>query len=207
MGANTDREELIAALSAEVTDRRVLDAIASVPRELFVPEDQRPYAWENRPLPIGQGQTISQPLVVATMCEMLAPGPDDLVLDIGGGSGYHAAVLARLARRVISIERHPELVGQARQSLEDAGVENVEMICGDGSHGYPAEAPFDVINVAAAARGEVPAALKEQLAEGGRMIVPVGRWRQWLELWRRKDGELSRERVVAVAFVPLVEDG
>ncbi len=158
-------------------------------------------------MPIGRGQTISQPLVVATMCELLELSEDDLVLDVGGGSGYHAAVLARLARRVISIERQPELVEAARRSLAAAGVVNVEMICGDGSVGCPGEAPFDAINVAAAVRGEVPEALPGQLAEGGRMVVPVGRRHQWLELWRRREGRLSRERMVAVAFVPLVEEG
>jgi protein-L-isoaspartate(D-aspartate) O-methyltransferase len=202
-----DREELIRVLSVEIADRRVLDAIAAVPRELFVPEEQRPFAWENRPLPIGCGQTISQPLVVANMCELLGPGPGDLVLDVGGGSGYHAAILALLARRVISIERQPALVEAARRSLAAAGIGNVEMICGDGARGWPEEAPYEAINVAAAVRGRVPAPLQAQLAEGGRMVVPVGRWRQWLELWRREDGELSREKVVPVAFVPLVEDG
>ncbi|MBN8870167.1 MAG: protein-L-isoaspartate(D-aspartate) O-methyltransferase [Solirubrobacterales bacterium] len=202
-----ERDELIRVLSVEVADRRVLDAIAEVPRELFVPESQRPFAWENRPLPIGCGQTISQPLVVASMCELLRPEPGDLALDVGGGSGYHAAILGRLAKRVISIERQPELVEAARRSLAAAGAANVEMVCGDGSRGWPEEAPYDVINVAAAVKGRVPTALQEQLAEGGRMVVPVGRWRQWLELWRRQGGSLSREKVVPVAFVPLVEDG
>jgi protein-L-isoaspartate(D-aspartate) O-methyltransferase len=201
-----DREELIRVLSVEVADRRVLDAIAEVPRDLFVPEEERPFAWENRPLPIGCGQTISQPLVVANMCQLLRPGPDDLVLDVGGGSGYHAAILGRLAGRVISIERQPGLVEAALRSLAAAGVENVEMICGDGSRGWPEEAPYEAINVAAAVRRQVPSQLKEQLAEGGRMVVPVGRWRQWLELWRREEDALLRERVVPVAFVPLVED-
>jgi protein-L-isoaspartate(D-aspartate) O-methyltransferase len=199
------REELIRALAVEVADRRVLDAIAAVPRELFVPEDERPFAWENRPLPIGCGQTISQPLVVANMCELLRPGPGDSVLDVGGGSGYHAAILGRLARRVVSIERQPELVEVARRSLAAADAENVEIICADGARGWLEEAPYEAINVAAAVRDEVPAPLKQQLAEGGRMVVPVGRWRQWLELWRREDGELSREKIVPVAFVPLVE--
>lgn len=201
-----DRDELIGLLAAEVADRRVLEAIAVVPRDLFVPEREREQAWENRPLPIGLGQTISQPLVVANMCELLAPGEEELVLDVGGGSGYHAAVLAQLAGRVISIERHVGLVAAARESLAAAGIENVEVISGDGARGYPAAAPFDAINVAAAVRGDVPTALTDQLAEGGRMVVPVGRRQQWLELWRRQGGELSRERVVPVAFVPLVED-
>ncbi len=201
-----DRESLIAELAGEVKDRRVLDAIAAVPRELFVPGYRRELAWENCALPIGEGQTISQPLVVATMCELLSPGPDELVLDVGGGSGYHAAVLAELAGRVISLELHEGLAGQARQSLEMAGVENVDVIVADGSLGWPQEAPFDCINVAAAARRQAPARLLEQLGEGGRMVVPVGgRWRQRLELWRRARGQLSRERLVAVNFVPLIE--
>jgi protein-L-isoaspartate(D-aspartate) O-methyltransferase len=141
------------------------------------------------------------------MCELLQPEPGDVVLDVGGGSGYHAAALGLLANRVISIERQPELVEAARRSLASAGAENVQMICGDGARGWSEAAPYEVINVAAAVRGRVPAPLKDQLAEGGRMVVPVGRWRQWLELWRREDGDLSREKIVPVAFVPLVEDG
>ncbi len=201
-----DRDSLIGQLAREVSDRRVLDAIAAVPRELFVPEPEREIAWENRPLPIGEGQTISQPLVVATMCELLSPGPNDLVLDVGGGSGYHAAVLARLAGRVVSLERQSSLVEAAREALARAGAENVEVIEADGSLGWPPQAPFDRINVAAAARGEVPGALLEQLAEGGRMVIPVGRTQQRLELWRRVHGKYSRERLVPVAFVPLIED-
>lgn len=201
-----DRDELIKMLAADVADPRVLAAIASVPRDQFVPEREKAHTWENRPLPIGEGQTISQPLVVATMCELLDPREGDLVLDVGGGSGYHAAVLGRLAEKVFSVERHPALVERARRSLAAAGVENVEMIEGDGSRGLPDEAPFDVINVGAAVQGEVPEALTRQLAEGGRMVVPVGRDRQWLELWQRHGGELTRRKAVPVAFVPLVEE-
>ena len=202
-----DRDSLIAQLAGEVGDQRVLDAIAAVPREFFVSPDRRRSAWENRPLPIGEGQTISQPLVVAIMCELLSPGPGDLVLDVGGGSGYHAAVLAQLAGRVISIERQPSLVAAARRALAAAGIENVEMVEADGSLGWPAQAPYDRINVAAAARDHVPQALLDQLAEGGRLVVPVGQRHQRLELWRRTQGELTRKRLGAVAFVPLIENG
>lgn len=202
-----DRDSLIAQLAGEVGDQRVLDAIAAVPREVFVSPDRRRSAWENRPLPIGEGQTISQPLVVAIMCELLSPGPGDLVLDVGGGSGYHAAVLAQLAGRVISIERQPSLVAAATRALAAAGIENVEMVEADGSLGWPAQAPYDRINVAAAARDHVPQALLDQLAEGGRLVVPVGQRHQRLELWRRTQGELTRKRLGAVAFVPLVENG
>lgn len=202
-----DRDSLIAQLAGEVGDQRVLDAIAAVPREVFVSPDRRRSAWENRPLPIGEGQTISQPLVVAIMCELLSPGPGDLVLDVGGGSGYHAAVLAQLAGRVISIERQPSLVAAATRALAAAGIENVEMVEADGSLGWPAQAPYDRINVAAAARDHVPQALLDQLAEGGRLVVPVGQRHQRLELWRRTQGELTRKRLGAVAFVPLIENG
>jgi protein-L-isoaspartate(D-aspartate) O-methyltransferase len=167
-----DRNDLIEKLAAEVADRRVLEAIAAVPRDLFVPEYERRHAWENRPLPIGRGQTISQPLVVATMCELLEPGPGDRVLDVGGGSGYHAAILGRLAGEVFSVEREPDLVEAARSNLAAAGAGNVTMIEGDGSLGLPGEAPYDAINVAAAAGREVPLALRQQLAEGGRMVIP-----------------------------------
>lgn len=197
--------EMIELLATEITDRRVLGALAAVPRELFVPESQRKHAWENRPLPIGAGQTISQPLIVGNMCELLELTGQERVLDVGGGSGYHAAVLGELAARVYSVERQEELVGRARQALTKSGSSNVEMIHGDGSRGLPEKAPFDAINVAAAVQGEVPPALREQLAEGGRMVVPVGHRQQWLELWRRTGGELERQRVVPVAFVPLIE--
>src|SRR3954452_13485248 len=147
----TPAERLVRLLGQAVADRRVLDAVRSVPRDLFVPESLRGEAWDNVPLPIGAGQTISQPLVVARMCELLELTPTDRVLDVGTGSGYHAALLAYLARHVWSIERHAELTEHARASLSAAGVANVTLVVGDGSRGLPEQAPFDAINVAAAA--------------------------------------------------------
>lgn len=197
------RDELIAELADGVRDERVLAAIAAVDRELFVPPEQREHAWLNEPLPIGEGQTISQPLIVGLMCRYLELEPDDLVLDVGTGSGYHAAVLSRLARRVISIERYGSLLERARESLAAAGIENVTLVHGDGSGGYPEEAPYDAINVAACSRAGPPPDLLMQLADGGRMVVPVGTWRQRLLICRRVGGEIVREYGEGVAFVPL----
>src|SRR3954464_14739367 len=146
----TPAERLARLLGQAVADRRVLDAVRSAPRDLFVPEALRGEAWDNVPLPIGAGQTISQPLVVARMCELLKLRGSERVLDVGTGSGYHAAVLARLASHVWSIERHAELSEQAARNLAGAGVENVTLIVGDGARGLPDCAPFDAINVAAA---------------------------------------------------------
>lgn len=199
-----DREDLIASLAARIRDQRVLEAMASVDRSLFVPPDLRRDAWVNEPLPIGEGQTISQPLIVAMMCLHLDLSPDDLVLDVGTGSGYHAAVLARLAARVISIERHAALAERARESLAAAGIENVTVVHGDGSAGYPEEAPFDAINVAACSEDGPPPDLLMQLANGGRMVVPVGRRHQRLLICRREGGRIIRQAGEEVAFVPLI---
>ncbi len=199
-----DRKELIESIARNIRDERVLKAMAAVDRELFVPPDQRHDAWLNEPLPIGEGQTISQPLVVARMCQYLELTPDDLVLDVGTGSGYHAAVLAQLAKRVISIERHAKLVERARASLEGVGIENVEVVQGDGSAGYPEEAPFDAINVAACSRDGPPPDLLLQLADGGRLVVPVGDRHQRLVLCRRRGDRVIRETGEGVAFVPLI---
>jgi protein-L-isoaspartate(D-aspartate) O-methyltransferase len=205
MGAGplNEAQALVDNLAPHVADRRVLDAIANVPRHCFVPAELRPEAWENTSLRIGEGQTISQPLVVARMCELLELTGDETVLDIGTGSGYHAAVLAFLARRVVSIERHATLSEAAASSLHAAGVENVELVIGDGSAGYAPCAPYEAINVAAGTR-EVPAELERQLATGGRMVIPVGRGRQRLMVIRRTDGELRRDTLDRVRFVPLV---
>jgi protein-L-isoaspartate(D-aspartate) O-methyltransferase len=202
-----DRLGLIDEISGEISDPRVLAAIAEVPRQLFVPESLRALAWENEPLPIGEGQTISQPLIVARMCELLGLKGDETVLDVGTGSGYHAAVLSRLAARVISIERFEDLSAAAGRSLEAAGIENVTLLQGDGSLGWPPEAPYEAINVAAAAEHGAPPALIDQLAEGGRMVIPVDGRDQHLMLVSKRDGNVIVDEDERVRFVPLIEDG
>ena len=170
--------------------------MAAVPREQFVPAELRGRAWENGPLPIGRGQTISQPLVVARMCELLRLQGCERVLDVGTGSGYHAAVLACLCAHVWTIERHESLSFRAQESLAAAGVENVTLLVGDGTLGHAAHAPYDAINVAAAA-ADIPAPLEAQLAPGGRLVAPVGQ-----RLVVLRDGR--RETHERVSFVPLV---
>ena len=198
------REGLISELRRHVADERVLDAIAQVPRDLFVPSDRRRSAWANEALPIGAGQTISQPLVVAHMSELLTIHDGDRVLDVGTGSGYHAAILARLGGRVWSIERDPGLSAQAARNLASAGIDGVELVVGDGTRGHPPAAPYDAINVAASARDGVPESLVDQLAPGGRLVIPV---RERLVLVRRDaDGALRRTDAGGVRFVPLVPD-
>jgi protein-L-isoaspartate(D-aspartate) O-methyltransferase len=199
-------ERLLAELRPHVGDERVLAAIASVPRDRFVPRELRADAWENAPLPIGAGQTISQPLIVARMCDLLRLRGDETVLDVGTGSGWHAAVLSRLAARVWSVEVHAELSRAAGETLRECGIGNVELVVGDGSGGLPAHAPYAAINVAAAASGRAPpAALLDQLARGGRLVAPVGGRDQRLILaHRHADGELELEALDHVRFVPLV---
>jgi protein-L-isoaspartate(D-aspartate) O-methyltransferase len=198
-------KRLLAQLRRHVDDERVLAAVAAAPRDRFVPEELRKEAWENSPLPIGCGQTISQPLVVARMCELLELRGDERVLDVGTGSGWHAAVLSRLAARVWSIEVHAELAETAAATLAACGIDNVEVLVGDGGRGLPEQAPFGAINVAAAAGGRVPPPLLEQLARGGRLVAPVGDRDQRLVLARRDAaGELTETTLERVRFVPLV---
>ncbi|HEX7290587.1 MAG TPA: protein-L-isoaspartate(D-aspartate) O-methyltransferase [Conexibacter sp.] len=199
-------DRLIVELRRAIADERVLDALRAVPREAFVPRGLRARAYENVALPIGERQTISQPLVVARMTELLRLRPHDRLLDVGTGSGYHAAVLAQLASHVWSVERHRSLSEQAAANLRNAGVENVTTVVGDGSRGLPEAAPFDAINVAAAAWPEIPPALERQLAPGGRLVAPVGASGQQLVLVERSaDGELTRTTLDPVRFVPLIE--
>jgi protein-L-isoaspartate(D-aspartate) O-methyltransferase len=198
-------EELAGLLRRRgIADERVLDAIARVPRELFVPDDLRRNAYEDRALPIGCGQTISQPFMVATICAELELRGAERVLDVGTGSGYQAAVLAELAAEVVTVERVPELADQARATLERAGYGHVDVRQGDGTLGVPERAPFDAIAVAAAAPA-VPQALYDQLLEGGRIVVPVGSLRdQWLQVVVRGPEGPTVARSVPCRFVPLI---
>jgi protein-L-isoaspartate(D-aspartate) O-methyltransferase len=195
---------LAVRLRSAVGDERVLGAIAATPRELFVPAKERARAYENVALPIACGQTISQPLVVARMLETLELKLGDRVLDIGTGSGYHAALLARLAGHVWSIERHPKLSAAAQETVARLGIDNITFEVGDGYEGLPEQAPFDAINVAAAAGESVPEALERQLAPGGRLVVPVGESDQHLMLSRRTPDGIVRFMLEPVRFVPLV---
>ncbi|MBE2320479.1 protein-L-isoaspartate(D-aspartate) O-methyltransferase [Solirubrobacter sp. CPCC 204708] len=197
------RDRLLTQLRPHVSDERVLQAVHDVPRDRFVPARLASDAWDNVPLPIGSDQTISQPLIVARMCELLALRGGERILDVGTGSGYHAAILARLGAHVWSVERHPALSERAAQNLAAAGIDNVTLLVGDGSQGLPAEAPFDAINVAAAA-STVPLALEAQLVEGGRLVVPVQEDEQRLVLIRRTADGFERRSLERVRFVPLV---
>jgi protein-L-isoaspartate(D-aspartate) O-methyltransferase len=186
-----------------IGNQRVLDAMRSVPRHCFVPEDLRDLAYQDRPLLIGEDQTISQPYIVALMSELLVLKGDEVVLEVGTGSGYQAAVLAALAKEVYTIERHKSLASTAEQALGELGIKNVNVIQGDGSGGLPEHGPYEGILVTAAAP-EVPQTLLAQLTDGGRLVVPVGGFRaQYLELWQRKGARFEHQAIVPVAFVPL----
>jgi protein-L-isoaspartate(D-aspartate) O-methyltransferase len=188
-----------------VTDERVLQAMASVPREEFLAPRMRRHAYEDRALAIDCGQTISQPLVVALMTQAASPQPDDIALEVGTGSGYAAAILSRLCRKVITIEREPALAEHASETLRRLGFDNAEVAVGDGNLGWPGEAPYQVILVAAAAPG-VPQALIDQLADGGRMVIPVEvstNEPQDLRVYTRRADGVSYRSLFPVLFVPL----
>jgi protein-L-isoaspartate(D-aspartate) O-methyltransferase len=194
------REQLI---DRDIRDARVLDAMAAVPRHLFTPPEYRNMAYDDGPLPIGERQTISQPYIVALMTEMLKLSGDENVLEVGTGSGYQAAVLAHLARSVHTIERHEPLAQHAAAILSELGLRNVFIHIGDGSLGWPPDAPYDGIIVTAAAP-HAPQPLLDQLADGGRLVVPVGGvGGQYLEVWQRDGVDFTHEALVPVAFVPL----
>lgn len=183
----------------------VLEAMAQVPRHQFVPSYLRPHAYANGPLPIGNGQTISQPFIVALMTDLLDPQPDDVMLEVGAGSGYQAAVLSLLVEKLYSIEIVTDLAHSARKRLRELGYHNVEVRKGDGYQGWPEEAPFDGIIVTAAAPS-IPPALQEQLRPGGRLVIPVGlphRAQELLVLEKQPDGTCVHQNILDVAFVPL----
>jgi protein-L-isoaspartate(D-aspartate) O-methyltransferase len=187
-----------------VRDPRVLEAMGQIPRHAFVPPRYRGAAYGDHPLPIGQGQTISQPYIVAVMTELLEPKKTDRVLEIGAGSGYQAAILGLLVQKVITIERIDDVAAMARENLARLNIDNVEVIVGDGTLGYPAEQPYDGI-IITAATPEIPAPLLEQLAEGGRLVAPVGT-RDYQELMRlvKREGEIESTSFGGVVFVPLI---
>jgi protein-L-isoaspartate(D-aspartate) O-methyltransferase len=190
-----------------VQDERVLEAMKAVPRHSFVQPEYQYLAYTDGPLPIGNGQTISQPYIVALMTELLELKGNEKVLEVGTGSGYQAAILGYLCREVHSIERHAELARYAAKILEQLGFDNVEVHVGDGTLGLPALAPFDAIIVTAGAPN-VPQVLLDELADYGRLVIPVGsRGGQYLERWRRQGENFRHEILLPVAFVPLIGDG
>lgn len=218
MSFEQERRKMIADIEADVAytrtlthrehlDERVMEAMYQVPRENFVPDQQRHASFRNGALPVGYGQTISQPYIVALMTDLLELEADSVVLEIGTGTGYQAAILSRLAHKVYSIERIPELAQSARQRLANLGYDNVEVRCGDGYSGWPEKAPFDGIVVTAAA-ARIPPALLEQLKPGGRMVIPLGLPLQHQDLMlviRDRQGEIEVSKILGVAFVPMVE--
>jgi len=201
------RDRLLAELAVEIRDRRVLEAIARVPREMFVPDDARPFAYDNRPLSIGYGQTISQPQIVAMMTAALMLQGDESVLEVGTGSGYQAALLSLLAARVVTVERVRPLAESAERTLRELGYANVEVHTADDRLGWPEGAPYDGIIVTAASP-EVPMELLTQLAMGGRFVIPVGS-RNTQELVRivKTPQGARRHHLGACRFVPLLGRG
>jgi protein-L-isoaspartate(D-aspartate) O-methyltransferase len=206
-GFQSEREQMVRQQirARGVKDPRLLEAMAKVPREEFVPADQRPYAYQDGPLPIGEGQTISQPYIVALMTELLEVKKGARILEIGTGSGYQAAILAELTPHVYTIEIIPTLAQRAEATLRRLGYHTVEVKTGDGYLGWPEHAPFDGV-IVTCAPGQVPQPLRDQLAEGGRMVIPVGpQWTsQTLYLLRKKKGKLEQTAVIPVRFVPMV---
>ena len=191
-------------LARDIDDPRVIEAMSRVPREKFVPPELKDQAYQDGPLPIGYGQTISQPYIVALMSQFLELKGDEKVLDIGTGSGYQAAVLSLLAREVISVERIPQLAKKAKRLLKELNYHNVKVVIADGSQGLAEEAPFDAI-VCAAATKEIPQAWKEQLKDGGRIVVPLerGYYQELVRLIKKGDQFISQS-FGPVAFVPLI---
>jgi protein-L-isoaspartate(D-aspartate) O-methyltransferase len=203
--AEARREMVVEQLAHRgIRDPRVLGAMGAVPRHLFVEADLQPAAYEDRPLPIGQGQTISQPYMVARATELAAPGPHDRALEVGAGSGYQAAVLSQLCAEVYAVEILPALAARARRVLAEIGAANVTLECFDASGGWPAHAPYDLIIVSAGAP-RVPAMLADQLADGGRLVIPIGGTDdQVLALIRRSGDEFTTSYDTRCRYVDLL---
>jgi protein-L-isoaspartate(D-aspartate) O-methyltransferase len=196
-------DEQLAAPGRDIKNRRVLDAMATVPRHEFVPKAEWKFAYWDEPLPIGYGQTISQPFIVAFMTEQLDPKPTDRVLEIGTGSGYQAAVLSRLVAKVYTIEIIEPLAKRAEADLKRLGYDNVKVLAGDGYQGWPAHAPFDAV-IVTCAPDHIPQPLIEQLRDGGRMIIPVGALEnQQLYLLQKHGTKIEQQAVLPVRFVPM----
>jgi protein-L-isoaspartate(D-aspartate) O-methyltransferase len=189
----------------DVTSKHVLEAMRKVPRHKFIPPDQIPYAYEDRPLSIGMGQTISQPYIVGLMTQCLDPQPGDKILEIGCGSGYQAAVLAELVREVHSVEIVQPLAQAASERLQAMGYANIHVHAGDGYRGWPEEAPYDGI-IVTAAPDHVPQLLKDQLAAGARLVIPVGEYYQRLQIITRTHAGFVEESILDVRFVPMIGD-
>jgi protein-L-isoaspartate(D-aspartate) O-methyltransferase len=212
-----ERERMVEQLAspfndAPITDKRVLDALRRVPRHEFVPESVRSQSYQNRPLPIAESQTISQPYIVALMTQLLELDGSEKVLEIGTGSGYQAAILGELAAELTTVEIRPQLLEEAKKKLEEMKARGIlrwkklVAVAGDGSKGYPPDAPYDAI-IVTAAPNKVPDALLEQLRPGGRLVIPVGDFFQELRLIRKDgDGKVTEKTIVPVRFVPLLED-
>jgi protein-L-isoaspartate(D-aspartate) O-methyltransferase len=207
VSADNRETERVAMVEEQLASRgihnpKVLDAMRNVPRHRLVPPDQQAAAYGDHPLPIGHGQTISQPYIVALMTQLLEPLPGERVLEIGTGSGYQAAVLAELVSEVYSIEIIDALAERASKDLADLGYKNIQIRQGDGFLGWPEKSPFDAIIVTCAPE-QIPPPLVEQLKEGGRMILPLGDDRQDLILLRKEGGEIHQQSVIPVRFVPM----
>jgi len=201
-----EREEMVRWQIEErgLHNQRLLEALRKLPRHLFVQPGDEIYAYYDEPIPIGFHQTISQPYITALMTSLAALEGKETVLEVGTGSGYQAALLGMLSARVISIERIPELAERARKKVDEVGIKNVEIIIGDGTGGYPPEAPYQAILVTAAAPS-VPQVLLDQLTDGGRLIIPTGtRSLQQLQVWQRRGSHFDSEDILPVVFVPLL---
>jgi protein-L-isoaspartate(D-aspartate) O-methyltransferase len=189
-----------------IVDQRVLKAMQAIPRELFVPDNMKASAYDDNPLPIGKGQTISQPYIVALMTELLELKGDEKVLEIGAGSGYQAAILSKLTKKIITVERVKELAQRTKKLLGKNGYDNITVLHGDGTKGYEKEAPYDAIIITAAAQ-KIPKKLIEQLANNGRLVAPIGpRYHQELVRIRKRNNVLEEDYHGGVIFVPLIGD-